>query len=82
MAKATPSAGRDPDAGDVKPQATVEAQLSDVIEAMEAVEWRDVPTVSTAEAATFTQRLDESREVVREQADRPVSATGGDSTDA
>lgn len=33
-----------------------------VIQEMEAIDWSRVPTISTAEAAAFTQRLIEARE--------------------
>lgn len=42
------------------------SSIDDVIREMEAVDWTEVPTISTAEAATFTQRLIEAREAVQE----------------
>lgn len=38
------------------------SSVDDVIRKMEAVDWRDVPTISTPEAAAWTQRLLEARE--------------------
>lgn len=48
--------------------------LSDLVETMERVDWREVPTISTAEAATLTQRFIEARDAVYEQG----TVTGGD----
>ncbi|MHC3439577.1 hypothetical protein ACYJ1Y_16165 [Natrialbaceae archaeon A-gly3] len=49
-------------------EAAIEADLalSDVLEAMERVEWQGVPGVSTAEAAAWNARLDEARDAARE----------------
>lgn len=41
--------------------------LDDLLAGMEAVEWRHVPTMSTAEAAALTAILDEAREAVQER---------------
>lgn len=41
--------------------------VDDVIREMEAVECQEVPTISTAEAAVFTQRLIEAREACQER---------------
>lgn len=43
------------------------SSLDDVIREMEAVDWTEVPTISTAEAAAFTQRFIEAREAVQER---------------
>lgn len=40
-----------------------------VIREMEAVNWSAVPTISTPEAATWTQRLQEARDELED--DRP-----------
>ena len=59
---------------DVEALASTDLALSELVETMERVDWRDVPTISTAEAATLTQRFIEARDAVREQA----AADGGD----
>lgn len=38
------------------------SSVDDVVREMEAVEWSAVPTISTAEAAAFTQRLIAARD--------------------
>jgi hypothetical protein len=62
-------ATRDP-TGREASEARVDADLalSELVETMERVDWREVPTVSTAEAAALTARLIEARDAVR---DRP-----------
>lgn len=57
---------------DVEALATADLQLSELVETMERVDWRHVPTVSVSEAAAWNARLVEARDAVREQA-----ATGG-----
>lgn len=59
---------------DVEALATVDLQLSDLVETMERVDWHDVPTVSVSEAAAWNARLVEARDAVREQA----ATDGGD----
>jgi len=53
---------------DVEALATADLQLSELVAAMERVEWADVPTVSTSEAAAWNARLVEARDAVREGA--------------
>ena len=48
--------------------------LSELVETMERVDWSEVPTISTAEAATLTQRFIEARDAVHEQG----TVAGGD----
>lgn len=48
--------------------AAADLALSELVETMERIDWRDVPTISTAEAATLNQRFLEARDAVREQA--------------
>lgn len=48
----------------------VDLELSEVLEAMECVNWRDVPEISTAEAAAWNSRLIEARTTARERADQ------------
>jgi hypothetical protein len=52
-----------------RPRRDAEADLalSELVETMERVDWRVVPTVSTAEAAALTARLIEARDAVREE---------------
>jgi len=47
-------------------RAETDLDLSEAIDAVERVDWADVPTVSTAEAAAFNQRLREARDALRE----------------
>ena len=55
--------------------ALADLQLTELVETMEAVDWRDVPTMSPAEAAALSARLEEARDAVRDQAS-PAEATG------
>lgn len=42
-------------------------ELEELIQQMEAINWSNVPTISTPEAAAFTQRLIEAREATEER---------------
>jgi hypothetical protein len=53
--------------------ADIEQQLSNLIDLLEAIDWRDVDGISTAEAATLTARVDDARERTRS----PTVATDG-----
>jgi hypothetical protein len=44
-----------------------DAEISELIDRMEGVEWRDVPSVSSSTAAAFTSSLIEAREELGEQ---------------
>jgi len=48
-----------------KPGVDVERSLDAVIELHEATDWTDVPGVTAAEAAAWTQRLIDAREQAR-----------------
>jgi len=48
-------------------RAETDFDLSEAIDAVERVDWANVPAVSTAEAAAFNQRLQEARDVLREE---------------
>lgn len=41
--------------------------VDDLVEQLEAIDWRAVPTFSTAEVAALTARLIEAREAVEER---------------
>lgn len=55
----------------VDSEALVEAdcQLSEVLEALEAIDWSTVPKFTTAEAAALAARLREAREAARDGAE-------------
>lgn len=48
---------------------TVDAQLTELITSMEAVDWQAVPTMSPAEAAALSARIDEARDALRARPD-------------
>lgn len=63
---------REPERAEERQQASSAAQaaradlgLSELVATMERVDWRRVPTISTAEAAALTQRFVEARDAVR-----------------
>jgi len=53
----TRPAGKNPGAGS---DADVEQQLTDLVAAVEAIDWREVRGMSTAEAAALASRLAET----------------------
>ena len=54
-------------APDLEALVEVDLDLSDIIEAMEVVDWTAMPTISTAEAAALQARLVEARECTVEE---------------
>lgn len=66
MSRAADQSGEEP--VDVDALYGAELDLAAVAEAMEVVEWSDVPTISTPEAAAWTARLQEAREACLETA--------------
>jgi len=66
MSRASDTAGGAvPNDVDLEALARADLALSETIEALERVEWRHVPTISTAEAAAFTSRLIEARDATQ-----------------
>ena len=53
--------------GDAEAFDETAALLADLAALLEAIEWRDVPTVSTYEAAAICARVDEARSAVEEE---------------